>query len=279
VLERGPYGIEWTPRPKDEDAPRFRGIVWLVVVVAFVSLSWTLFRRYRDRVADEQIVTPAPAPVSVESRPQRPSLAVEPAAAVPAAPYSSSLAKRPARVRNLLMRLEEAERQHDVEMAVTTIEQLRALPGEPAADLDNALARRLGLLNVRLMFGLKSAQWVSTVKVGPRQMASRIAAEYGSTFASLVKLNPGVDLERVRVGQQLYVLNHPRFNLVVRTRPRTADLQLNGKFFRRYDLLSAPKVPEGAYEWRDVELGLKATDRAELDMLLPKATSVLVSEM
>ena len=186
---------------------------------------------------------------------------------------------RPPKVRNLLMRLEEAEKARNVGMAIETIEALRALPGAPAADLDNALARRLGVLTVQRLFDLKNAQWVATVVVKSGDAASRIASEHGSTVASLAKLNGG-NVDRLKVGQKLHVLNHPRFNLVVHRLAKVADLQLNGKFFKRYDLEVTTNLKDGAFEWREVSLKLlKAADKAELEMLLPRATSVLISEM
>jgi hypothetical protein len=195
------------------------------------------------------------------------------------------LAKRPVKVRNLLMRLEEAERRRDVEMAVSTIEQLRALPGSPAADLDNVLARRLGDLNMKWLFVLKNAQWVKEVTVKRGDSASRIASENGSTLASLSRLNGG-SVDRVIIGSKLRVMNHPRFNLVVHRRSRTADLQLNGKFFKRYDLSSPVTGADGAYEisgrirqfWTERGISFSMKDRAELEMLLPKGAAVLVSE-
>ena len=189
-----------------------------------------------------------------------------------------SLGKRPPKVRNLLMRLEEARRLKDVEMEITTIEALRAMPGSPAADLDNNLAKRLGVLNMRRLFNMKSAQWVETVVVKRGDSASRIASEHGATFASLAKLNDG-DVGKLRIGQKMHVLNHPRFNLVVHMRARTADLHLNGKFFKRYELQGDDGVKSGLFEWRDVSLPLEHSDRAELDMLLPKSSSVQVSEI
>ena len=198
---------------------------------------------------------------------------------------AASIAKRPVKVRNLLMRLDEAEKRRDIEMAVSTIEQLRALPGSPAADLDDALARRLGTLNVKRLFELKNAQWVKTVVVKRGDAASRIASENGSTLASLARLN-GDNIDRIAIGRKLYVMDHPRFNLVIHRRTRTADLSLNGKFFRRYYLDGEATGKPGAYEmtsnpravWRSLGVSLKPADRSELETLLPSGAQVLVSE-
>ena len=184
------------------------------------------------------------------------------------------------------MRLDEAERRNDIDMAVSTIEQLRALPGSPAADLDDSLARRLGVLNVKRLFELKNAQWVKTVVVKRGDAASRIAAENGSTLASLARLNGG-NVDKIAIGRKLYVMDHPRFNLVIRRRTRTADLSLNGKFFQRYDLDGEVSGNPGAYEmtanpravWRALGVSFKPADRTELETLLPSGAQVLVSEL
>ena len=288
MLVRGKFGIEYNPKPLDDDSSGLGWIVLAVVAVAAVSLAWTLFSRFMSKPTEDEVVEPpkavavAPAPKQVVD-PQSSPIAPPVQTNAPPKPIVSqaetAAAKRPPKVRHLLMRLEEAEKKADVEMAVTTIEQLRSLPGAPAADFDNKLARRLGELNVKRLFGQRNAQWVATNVVKRGDSASRIASEHGSTLASLKKLNEGVDINRVRIGQTLFVMNHPRFNLVVHRRTRTADLQLNGKFFKRYDMTKETAVMEGAYEWRGVNLELKPADRAELDILLPKSASVLVSEM
>lgn len=286
MLERGRYGVEWTKPPEDRESSVFGRVVLVVVALALVSLGWTVFSRMRARMGEKE---PVGAPVAVAPVASAP-VAVKPSEPLPSEPTfrppaATASAKRPQKVLNLLMRLEVAEQRRDVEMAVSTIEQLRALPGSPAADLDDSLARRLGVLNLRRLFTLKCAQWVATVTVKNGQAASRIASEHGSTVASLAKLNGG-NVDNLRLGQTLYVLNHPRFSLVVRRRTRTADLQLNGKFFKRYDLKEA-KGADGVHEvtswtrtfWKTVGVEFKPADRAEIEMLMPKGASVIVSEM
>ena len=289
MLARGKFGIEYNPKPLDDDSGGLGWIVLAVVAVAAVSLAWTLFSRFRSKPPEDVIIDPPKAAVVVTPPKATVSATVAPPVAPPVQtnvlprpivpPGDAGGPKRPAKVRHLLMRLEEAEKKSDIEMSVTTIEQLRALPGAPVADLDNKLARRLGELNVKRLFEQRNALWVAKVVVKRGDAASRIASEHGSTLASLKKLNEGVDINRVRIGQTFYVMNHPRFNLVVHRRARTVDLQLNGKFFKRYDMTEETATKEGAYEWRGVNLELKPADRAELDILLPKSASVLVSEM
>lgn len=295
AFERGRFGIEYDPRQREREHES-SGLGWvfaLVAVVAVASFTWTKF--VRSGGEDEMPPAPPPTDASPVQTPSQPAPAPtgeenRPKAVVdtPPPPHSgeASIAKRPVKVRNLLMRLDEAERRNDIDMAVSTIEQLRALPGSPAADLDDSLARRLGVLNVKRLFELKNAQWVKTVVVKRGDAASRIAAENGSTLASLARLNGG-NVDKITIGRKLYVMDHPRFNLVIRRRTRTADLSLNGKFFRRYDLDGDVSGKPGAYEmtvnpravWRELGVSFKPADRTELETLLPSSAQVLVSEL
>ena len=299
-LARGKFGIEYNPRQKERESSGLGWVFVLVALVALVSFGWTLVKHFRANREERRETAAAekaalPTPVLPPEDPRHPSPAVKPPAAPSPQtsqvfqsfqPLKAELTKRPAKLRNLLMRLEEAEKRRDVEMAVTTIETIRALPGSPAADLDDSLARRLGKLNLRRLFDLHNGQWVKSVVVKRGDSASRIAAENGSTLASFARLNGG-NVDRVVIGAKVLVMDHPRFNLVIRRRTRIADLALNGKFFRRYDLAGDVKAREGTYEipekrrhfWSGVGAPFKSEDRTELDLLLPTGTTVLVSEL
>ena len=295
-LARGKFGIEYNPRQAEREPSGLGWVIALAALAAFVALAWTLVRRIRAGSEEAALVAAVegPAAPAQTSQPSQPSQPPQPP--LPSTdstfqafqPLNAELARRPPKVRNLLMRLEEAEKRRDVEMAVTTIETIRALPGSPAADIDDSLARRLGALNVQRLFDLRSAQWVKTETVGRGDSATRIAAENGSTFGSLARLNGGRDkVEKIVIGQKLHVMNHPRFNLVLHRRTKTADLSLNGKFFKRYDVIAPVRAAEGNYEtsanlrsfWFDKGISLKPADRAELETLLPPKTPVLISEL
>ena len=299
AFERGRFGIEYDLRQREREHES-SGLGWvfvLVAVVAVASFVWTKFIRSDGEDEMPPVAPPVPSavapstptPSSPEAEPSTPPQAQVPEDKPQPPPThvsDASIAKRPVKVRNLLMRLDEAARRKDIDMAVSTIEQLRALPGSPAADLDDSLARRLGVLNVKRLFELKNAQWVKTVVVKRGDAASRIAAENGSTLASLARLNGG-NVDKIAIGRKLYVMDHPRFNLVIHRRTRTADLSLNGKFFRRYDLDGEVSGEPGAYEmtanpravWRALGVSFKPADRTELETLLPSGAQVLVSEL
>ena len=298
AYERGKFGIEFNPVKPEPDRPWLLWALGIVFLVAFISLVITVTNRVRRHMRDDAAVRaveiakeapnsainpPRSTPQSTAANPPRESAA----APKPPAFDADDLSRRPVKVRNLLMRLEKAEVERDIEMAISTIEQLRSLPGAPAADLDDKLARRLGVLNIRRLFTLKSNQWVVDETVQRGDSASRIAYERGSTFASLRKLNPNLNLDKLKVGQTLKVMDHPRFNLVIRRRTRIADLSLNGKFFKRYYLTDDVKGEEGAYEtpdrlrtfFQEKGISLSQSDRTELETLIPPKSSALISEL
>ena len=278
MLERTIYGIEYDPRQKEREPSGLGWIVALVAIATLVSLGVTLVRRLNATVAEK------PETVTVAVKDVEPASPAVPAAKSaaeaekvrPPAVISTSTVNRPQIVKNLLMRLEEANRRRDVQLQATTIEQLRSQPG--AADLDDALARRLGILNIRRLFALKSREWVEQVEVKRGDSASRIASEHGSTFASFSRLNDG-KVDPIRLGSKLYVMSRPKFSLTVHRRLKFADLQLNGKFFKRYDLLAEPKLANGAYVWGAVGAELPLGERDELEMMLPRSTVTVVSEL
>ena len=285
AFARGRFGLEYDSGEERGDASNVKYVVGAVLLLAAASLAFTLFSRYKKHVAERREAAAAVAasqPPAPETPPAETAEKPEEKIAV------ATPEKRPAKARSLLMRLEEAEKSRDLVLIVTTIEQLRALPGKPLADIDDSLARRLGALNVQWLFEYSNAQWVKRVKVKAGDSATRIAREHGSTLASFVRLNPGIDAGKLKIGMEVGVMNRPRLNLVVSARSRTADLHLNGKFFKRYDLALGTSARPGAYEVGPsprstlaecgVAVGSKE-ERAELESLLPKGSSITVSDM
>lgn len=287
-LARGRFGIEYDPRKLESESSGFGWVAVAVAFAALISLTFVIVKRVRNgerlpEGVEIAAAAPAAARPGAADVPRKPAETNEAPGAVV---RDTEFSRRPTKVKNLLMRLKEAEKSRDVEMAISTIESIRSLPGSLAADLDDALARRLGELNIRRLFELRSAQWVKAVEIRRGDSASRIAVENGSTLASLARLNGG-NVDKIILGAKLYVMDHPRFNLVLHRRTRIADLSLNGKFFKRYDLLDEVKARDGAYEiperrrgfWEVFGPAFGKADRAELDMLLPSGASMLVSEL
>lgn len=307
AFAQGKFGIEYnTARTDDDSSSLLPWALGVVFLLAIISLAITLTARAKRKASDEMLM---PAEVVAEiaagaegaqataagETGEAPSGAADAGQAAAAAPEPeipppeeikvSGTARRPAKVTNLLMRLETAEKNRDMAMAIETIEQLRSLPGNPAADLDDSLARRLGVLNMRRLFAPGKSPWTTEIVVKRGENASRIAYEHGSTLASLAKLNGG-NVDKVVIGKKLRVMDHPRFSLVIHRLSKTADLSLNGKFFKRYYLKSDVKGAIGAYEvpdrlrpfWKEQGIALEHEDRAELEMLLPKGATILIAD-
>ena len=287
AFAQGKFGIEYNANPIDEESS---GAGWLVVVIALAAIAVLAaagVRRLVSSASDEPPPIDAPVAVpTVTSVATNAPTYVEPPPPPPPLPPGAER-NRPRVAQNLLLKLEKAEAAQDVELAVATIEQLRALPGEAVADLDNSLARRLGELNIRRLFVGKNRQWVKEVVVRRGDSATRIASENGSTLASLLKLNELPSADRLNVGQKLDVMDHPRFTIVVHRAAKYADLTLKGKFFRRYDIIAPVRAEEGNYETpaklkaflAEKGIALSPADSAELDMLVPAKSSLLVSEL
>ena len=280
-LARGKFGIEFDPL-RDDERPSGRGIlVAAAVLVVLVSFAATLVGRLRARSDAEP-----DAAVRAEAPPAAPSALPAPPLSPAVPPEKVLLEERPRVVRNLLMRLTEAERDRDLSRQVETIELLRAQPGNPAADLDHLLAKRLGRLNFRWMFGGGGSPW--TVEVTPRKgnSAERLAKEQGMTVAALLKLNRWRSVDEMRPGSPVRVLNRPNFTLVAHRRSRLAELMLDGKLFKAYELARPSRAAPGFYRATDdparrfARLGLSFSpaDFSELSLFLLASTPVLVAE-
>ncbi len=294
AIARGRFGIEYFPHPEDEES---KGAGWIVAVIALAAMllvGVAVVRRIMAPSEEEPEPQEAASKV-VERQPtsdERHATAGDKTSdsetvVIKAPPLPPDVERnRPQVARNLLLRLEKAVEADDVELAVSTIEQLRALPGEAVADLDDKLARQLGSLNVQRLFVRRNKQWVKEVEVRRGDSASRIAYENGSTLASLMRLNKLKSANHIRIGQKLYVMDHPKFVLVVHRAAKYADLSLKGKFFRRYDIVAPVKAAEGNYTTdarlrsflTEKGIAFSSDDRAELETLLPANTPVLVSE-
>ena len=267
AFARTNFGIEYNPRPTGDD----ESFPWaLVLVPAFLltAVSFTVVKLRAPATRPEPVAEAQPS-AEPETPPEAPRRENSASSSLP------GVAKRPALVKNLLARLEGAEANRDTEMAIDTIERLRALPGSPAADLDDALARRLGTLNLRKLYVLKSREWVKELTVKRGDSLERLSRENGATLASSLKLNQLAD-GNIKIGQKILVMKHPRFNLVVHCKPGYADLFFMGKFFKRYYLAGETSVKEADFRLKDI--ALKSADREELSVLLPSSATVLVSE-
>ena len=121
-------------------------------------------------------------------------------------------------------------------------------------------------------------------------MASRIAREHGSTLRSLKKLNRDIDLDRLSAGRDIYVMEHPRFHLVLNKRRHVLDMYLNGKIFKRYSAErdfsaveiegTGHKMPANIIEFfKKNKIQLKPSDADEINMLVPRDAKFSVTAL
>lgn len=283
---KGDFGIEYNPARRDRTPLGFKLAVGTMIAAVLGSLLYTLVSRLgnddgtANSPAAENSLPPAPGSADCQAR-----LAYRARNAGDVLNGTTSPSKRPVAVRNLLLRLEEAEKSRDLVVIVSTIEQIRALPGRPAADIDGRLAKRLGDLNAQWLFDYANAQWVKKITVKAGDSAIRIARENGSTLSSLLRLNGIADAGRIKSGSIVKVMNHPRCNLVVS--PKKADLHLNGKFFRRYEIEYPHSAKAGVYDVGNnpgavlSALGVSVKNRKsreELESLLPRGATVTICD-
>lgn len=274
---RGKFGIEYRPEEPHEETPWLLWAIGIAVAIALIyaaKAGYVRLIRWLEEKPAEEFQAPQPpisgADVQIPSAPQTP-LKVQ--------------GKRPRRLENLLMRLDRAVVMTNVALQVATIEEIRSLPGAPAADLDDDLAQRLGPLKMHMLFGPGMRnEWVKTIEVKRGNSASRIASEYGTTLKCVERLNGNVS--SLKVGQPLKVMNHPQFRLSVYRKTGIADLYLNGRFFKRYYLVGEVSGEDGSYTFTAntrallAEKGVKllVKDVAELEMLLPKGANMTIAD-
>lgn len=275
AFQRGRFGIEYRPEGPAEETP---WLLWAIGLAVSVVLVYGSIAGYRWMVRWLAEKPDEPPKASVQDS----ASSAEPVVPPPELKVSG---ERPRRVGNLLMRLDRAIATTNIALQVSTIEQIRSLPGAPAADLDDDLAKMLGPLKLHMLFGPGMRnEWVKTIEVKRGNSASRIAAEYGTTVACLEKLNG--DVSSLKAGQQLKVMNHPQFRLSVYRKTGIADLYLDGQFFKRYYLLGEVSGEDGSYTFtantrsllseKGVRLVVK--DIAELEMLLPKGANMTIAD-
>lgn len=271
------YGIKYDPRGADDDSSGVGWIVAVISVVVAVSFVVTLVGRMSSAPETGDVVPiepEVPAPPADEEKADL-SLAVQEPIEI------AGFSTRSPKVKSLLMRLEKAAEDGDLEMQISTIEQIRAIGGSDAADLAEELLPRLGALNMRWLFDKKNPQWVAKVKVRDGDTASRIAREHGSTLLSLCKLNGWAKTAKLAAGREISVMNHPRFYLVLNLKDKVLDLYLNGKIFKRYpmpDGTGSVRLAPGDYRtpanivefFRASGISLPKSDVDEINMLIPR---------
>ena len=301
---RGKYGVEYTRRRPDEKSGGLRWLLVLIGILLVISFILTrLLSRQKptridseDRPASEPAASAQPAPQSAAPAPTprvRAAATPRQSPSAPAPPPARSEAKynesqRPAAERVLLKKLEQAEREGNAMVAIDTITRLCDRPA--VADLHPRLWKRLGELNMQLLFSERSTHWTARVTVKRGDTRDRIARDNRTTGAALDRLNPNTNWKAIRPGDVIRVLQYPKSVLVIHKGLGFADLSLKGRFFHRYPFNGGARATPGVYpinhetgktahaHLRDLGVNFSPQDRSDIEMFLGPESSITVSD-
>ncbi len=303
---RGRYGVEYTRRRPDEKSGGLRWLLVLVGILLVISFILTrLLSRQKstridseDRPAAEPAASvqpapppaaPAPAPrarATATTTPRQSQSASAPQPMRNEAKYNES--HRPEQERVLLRRLEQAEREGNAMVAIDTITRLCDRPA--VADLHPRLWKRLGELNMQLLFSERSTHWTARVTVKRGDSRDRIARDNRTTSAALDRLNPNTNWKAIHPGDVIRVLQYPKAVLVIHKGLGFADLSLKGRFFHRYPFSGGAHATPGVYpinyetgktahaHLRDLGVNFSQQDRSDIEMFLGPESSITVSD-
>ena len=304
---RGKYGVEYTRRRPDEKSGGLRWLLVLVgILLVFSFILTRLLSRQKptridaeDRPASEpaaasaqpapQPAAPAPTPrarATATTTPRQSQSAPAPQPARNETKYNES--QRPAAERVLLKKLEQAEREGNAIVAIDTIMRLCDRPA--VADLHPLLWKRLGELNMQLLFSERSTHWTARVTVKRGDSRDRIARDNRTTSAALDRLNPNTNWKAIRPGDVIRVLQYPKAVLVIHKGFGFADLSLKGRFFHRYPFSGGARATPGVYpinyetgktahaHLRDLGVNFSPQDRLDIEMFLGPESSITVSD-
>ena len=306
MYRRGKYGIEIKVTPRKSGPGPLQ-----LVMAAGLALVVVAFFSFRGCFRRREVPKPVPPPTSMvrpeadvrppivapdsQEQPSMPEISPDEVEEVKSAPGGSGEMRgladkgenRPPAIRALLERLEVADQQGNVGLQIDTIERLRQNK-DSVADIDDLLARRLGNLNRKLFLEGKTNPWVVAYTVRNGDTVHQIAREHGATVAAVLMLNGVGDPRRLRPGQALRVPNKLKSKLKVHTASHIADLEINGKFFRRYDVMVEKgaelgervvtrKDGEGAKQLIEkAQVRFSDSDLKEVALMLPPGSSIVL---
>ena len=173
-------------------------------------------------------------------------------------------------------------------VAIDTIKRLCDRPA--VADLHPRLWKRLGELNMQLLFSERSTHWTARVTVKRGDTRDRIARDNRTTGAALDRLNPNTNWKAIRPGDVIRVLQYPKSVLVIHKGLGFADLSLKGRFFHRYPFSGGARATPGVYpinhetgktahaHLRDLGVNFSPQDRSDIEMFLGPESGITVSD-
>lgn len=143
-------------------------------------------------------------------------------------------AKIPAEVGRLMKRADELEQGGDLVSARMILDKLRLRPD--AEVVRRTIEGRIGEINIALILSDKPmpGKLSHTIKSG--DLISRLAPKYRNTQEYIMRVNSIDDPAKIRVGQNLWVLDNPMFELMIDKSDFRAVLLFNHRFFKVYTI-------------------------------------------
>lgn len=145
-----------------------------------------------------------------------------------------SESKIPAEVEHLMKRADELEQGDDFLSARMILEKLRLRPG--AEVVRGLIEQRIGEINVSLILSDKAMPGKLLHKIKSGDLISRLARKYGNTQEYIMRVNSIDNPAKIRIGQELWVLDNPIFELMIDKSDFKAVLLFNNRFFKVYSI-------------------------------------------
>ncbi|MDD2597991.1 MAG: LysM domain-containing protein [Kiritimatiellae bacterium] len=156
----------------------------------------------------------------------------------------------PAAAVKLWKRVDELEDEGDLVSARMILQKLRLSPD--AAAMRPLVEKRIGEINMALIFSASPMPGKLSHTIVSGDLVSKLTRKYNNTEEYILRTNRITHPERIQIGQKLWVLDNPSFELMIDKSDFKAVLLFNRGFFKAYTvgLGDAGSVAAGAYELR-----------------------------
>ncbi|MDA3923754.1 MAG: LysM domain-containing protein [Kiritimatiellae bacterium] len=282
-LQRGTYGIEY-----DQNQKTSTGKLWLLpviipLVVILLVVRGCLVGSSDGIYSSDDTSQHEPMPPEVEVQRERPSivshflhswrnslkgkaasgeeLAAQDKGVSPdevelpekkreAEPVKVQNLKVSDEVARLLKRVDELEDGGELVSARMILQKLRLRPD--GATVRSLVEKKIGEINIKLILSDKSMPGKLLHKIQSGDLVSKLIRRYKNTEEYILRVNKIDRPERIRIGQELWVLDNPNFELMIDKSDFKAVLLFNNRFFKVYiiGLGAVGTVPAGRYEVR-----------------------------
>lgn len=272
MMPLGKYGLEHDVRPAPAYSKVRLGAVGGVILLALIL---AVSGYYKVRNGSEALQEVREELHERSQPPEAPRPPSGPRASVP------EVKPLPPQQERLLQRIAAFEGADELLQARALLQQ--ALKRDDMREVRATLEHKLGGINLALLMGARAMPGKVRHTIVAGDLVGKIAGRYGNTQAYLLKVNNITRPELLRIGQELWVLDNPSFELLYSLQHNVLTLTLNGEFCKKYQanaLHAAQDIPAGTYKLSErvaTRLGLSDGDLAELRLLaLPGAALKII---